>query len=62
MTYEACLQAAARCWCQEKTKDKVMDIDLCEAVARAIEEAYDEGHDQGYIDGYDEASDDAIPH
>lgn len=29
-------QIAAQCWCDESTKDRIMDVDLCEAVAKRI--------------------------
>lgn len=31
-------EKAAQAWCKEKTKDKVMDVDLCEAFAEIVEE------------------------
>ena len=31
-------QKAVQAWCKETTKDKVMDVELCEAFAEIIEE------------------------
>lgn len=31
------LQAAAQCWCDEETKDRVMDVELAKAFAKRLD-------------------------
>ena len=38
MTGEFARQKAAQAWCKDTTKNKVMDLELCEAFAEIIEE------------------------
>ncbi len=38
MASEFARKKAAQVWCKEKTKCKIMDLDLCEAFAETIDE------------------------